>query len=91
MSKFNFANKKASEPEKQFWDKEEIQCEVIKDEKNKIVIFLAIKDGKTFLVIQKKYKSLDEWKNGKGFTMEFDEIAKEVLKKSLEVCDKYAD
>ena len=87
MGKFSF-NKDAKKPEvkkEEFWDIIEEQDCVKTSDRDRVKIYLATKDEKTFLYLQKEYFKNESWMKGKGFTLSFDETAKEVIEKTLEV------
>ena len=69
----------------EFWDIIEEQDCVKTSDRDRVKIYLATKDKKTFLYLQKEYFKNDSWMKGKGFTLSFDETAKEVIEKTLEV------
>ena len=93
MSKFSYQKKEEvlNKEIDTFWDTKETQREITIDPKNMIEISLASKTGKTYILIQKKYLSAGgDWKNGKGFSMEFNEFAGDVFKAAAKLCGDYS-
>ena len=82
MNKFSFNKKSETKEEhkkEEFWDLIEEQECIKTSERDRMKIYLATKDSKTFLYFQKEYFKNDNWMKGKGFTLPLDETAKDVL------------